>query len=233
MRPDRGLLAQVGEQRRALDRLGREREHRHVAQPDHGGRRAHLAQPIADGEPVQPLRVGMRPRVVGVDRRGQRAELRLRAIVRLLLGPGQPVPEHAAEAQHPGVLAGQRRERVDEREPELVHEPAVRRVPGPDDLAAELDEPAVGELGLLHPPAGPVARLEHDHVGARGGQVARGRQAGQPGAQHGDVVAAHARIMTVAARAGNGGPARALTRARRGAPRGSGRRSRPAARPPC
>ena len=63
--------------------------------------------------------------------------------------------------------------------------------PGPDDLAAELHQPAVRQLGLLDAAAGAVARLEHDHVGAGRGEVARGRQAREPGAQHGDVVAAH------------------------------------------
>ena len=131
MRADRGLLAQVGEQRRALDRLGRQREHRHLAEADRVGRRARLAQPVADREPVEPRRVRVRPRVVGVDGRGQRAEPLLGGVERRALGPGEPVAEHTALRQHPGVLAGRRRERVDEREPELVDEPAVRRVPGP------------------------------------------------------------------------------------------------------
>ena len=55
-------------------------------------------------------------------------------------------------------------------------------------LAAELDEPAVRERRLLHPAAGPVARLEQHHVGAAGREVTGGRQAGEPTAQHHDVV---------------------------------------------
>ena len=191
MRADRGLLAQVGEQRRALDGLGRQREHRHLAEADRVGRRARLAQPVADREPVEPRRVRVRPRVVGVDGRRQRAEPLLGGVERRALGPREPVAEHAALGQHPGVLPGRGRERVDEREPELVDEPAVRRVPRADDLAAELQQPAVRQLGLLDAAAGAVARLEHDHVGAGRGEVARGRQAREPGAQHRDVVPAH------------------------------------------
>ena len=44
-----------------------------------------------------------------------------------------------------------------------------------------------GELELLHAPADAVARLEHEHVGAARGEVARGREAGQPGAEDEDV----------------------------------------------
>ena len=53
-------------------------------------------------------------------------------------GPESQSPSDAALRQHPGVLAGRRRERVDEREPELVDQPAVRRVARADDLPAEL-----------------------------------------------------------------------------------------------
>ena len=55
-------------------------------------------------------------------------------------------------------------------------------------LATELDEPAVRERRLLHPATGPVARLEHHHVGPARGEVACRRQAGEPTAQHHDVV---------------------------------------------
>ena len=133
----------------------------------------------------------MRPRVVGVDGRGERAELRLGGVVRGALRLGEPVAQHASSGQHPGVLARQRRERVDQREPQLVDQAAVGGVARPDHLAAELHEPAVGQLRLLDAPAGAVARLEHHDVGAAGGQVAGGRQAGEPGAQDRDVVAAH------------------------------------------
>ena len=82
VRADGGLLAQVGEQRRALDGLGREREHRHVAQPDDA--RAARPPPAATA-PTESrssrVGVGVRPRVVRVDGRGQRAERRLGAVV--------------------------------------------------------------------------------------------------------------------------------------------------------
>ena len=192
MRAGRRLLAQVGEQRRALDRLGGEREHRHVAGADDRGRGADLAQPGADRDAVEPLGVRVRPRVVGVDGGGERPELRLGRRVALALGVVEPVADHAPVREHPRVLAGQRGEGVDEREPQLVHEPAVGGVRRPDDLAAQLHEPAVGELRLLDAPAGAVARLEHDDVDAGAGEVARGGEAGEAGAQHGDVMAAHA-----------------------------------------
>ena len=59
------------------------------------------------------------------------------------------------------------------------------------DLAAELDDAPVVQHRLLDAAARPVARLEHLDVGARGGQVARGGQAGQPRAEH-EHVAHHA-----------------------------------------
>ena len=134
----------------------------------------------------------MRPRVVGIDAGGECAELLLGRRVARALGVVEPVAHHAPVREHPRVLAGQRGEGVDEREPQLVDEPAVGGVRRPDDLAAQLHEPAVRELGLLDAPAGAVARLEHDDVDAGAGEVARRGQAGEAGAQHGDVMAAHA-----------------------------------------
>ena len=75
---------------------------------------------------------------------------------------------------------------------------------GPDDLAAELHEPAVGQLGLLDPAAGAVAGLEHDHVDALRREVARGRQAGQTRAHDHHVVLAHARAPRRARLCGRG-----------------------------
>ena len=56
-----------------------------------------------------------------------------------------------------------------------------------DELAAELHHPAVSDLGLLDPPARPVAGLEHAHIGAGPVQVARSCEPGQAGAHHDDV----------------------------------------------
>ena len=64
-----------------------------------------------------------------------------------------------------------------------------------DDLAAELDEAAVGKRRLLDAAAGPVARLEDEDVGAAAGEVARGGQAGQTGAEDQDVVLAHREVL--------------------------------------
>ena len=56
-----------------------------------------------------------------------------------------------------------------------------------DDLAAQLDAPAVGELDLLDPAAHPVARLEDRDRGAAGLEVAGGAEPGEPGADDDDV----------------------------------------------
>ncbi len=70
------------------------------------------------------------------------------------------------------------------------------------DLAAELDHAPVVEHRLLDATARPVARLEHLDVGARGDQVARGGQAGQPRAEHEHVAHQGARAGSGAAGCG-------------------------------
>ncbi len=59
---------------------------------------------------------------------------------------------------------------------------------GSDDLSAQLDQAAVRQPGLLDPATGSRAGLEHDHVRAAERQVPRCAQAGEAGAEHGDVV---------------------------------------------
>ena len=54
-------------------------------------------------------------------------------------------------------------------------------------LAAELQHAPVGQLELLDAPADALARLEHLHVGTARREVARGREAGEPGAEDEDV----------------------------------------------
>ena len=65
----------------------------------------------------------------------------------------------------------------------------------PDHLAAELDDPAVGQRRLLHAAAGPVARLEHDDVRAAVHQIASGAEARQARAHH-HHVGFHGRILS-------------------------------------
>jgi predicted branched-subunit amino acid permease len=57
-------------------------------------------------------------------------------------------------------------------------------VEGRDDLPAELHQAPVGQLGLLDASARAATGLEHDHVRARVRQLARRRQAGEPGSEH-------------------------------------------------
>ena len=56
-----------------------------------------------------------------------------------------------------------------------------------DELAAELHQPPVRQPRLLDPAAGARTRFDHDHVGARRGQVPRGGEPGQPGPDDDDV----------------------------------------------
>jgi hypothetical protein len=68
-------------------------------------------------------------------------------------------------------------------------------VKGTDHLAAELDDPAVGQRRLPNPSAGPVARLHDEDVRARLHQIACRAEAGQPGAHHNDA-GFHGKILT-------------------------------------
>jgi hypothetical protein len=64
-----------------------------------------------------------------------------------------------------------------------------------DHLAAELNDAAVRQRRLLHSAAGPVARLEHDHVRAAVHQIACGAEAREPRADH-DHVRIHGGILS-------------------------------------
>ena len=72
-----------------------------------------------------------------------------------------------------------------ERQAELSYKLDIGAHPVRDELAAPLGLTNVGQQFLLHaaaPAAGPLAGLEHDDIRARPRQVARGRQAGEAGA---------------------------------------------------
>jgi hypothetical protein len=127
----------------------------------------------------------MRPRIIRVDGGRQCGELGLRLLVRGPVRVGQPrvpVADHGLPGQHPGLIAGQLRKRRHQGEPELGHQSGVPGVERADYLAAELNQSAVRQGGLLHPPADPVSRLHHQHIGAAADQVSGAGQAGQPGA---------------------------------------------------
>ena len=129
----------------------------------------------------------MRPRVVGVHGRGQAGELLLDrgvASTVVVAHPRKAVTDRALAGEHVGVLAGQVGKRGLEGQSELVGEPVVRGLERADDLATELDQTPVRELGLLDPPAGASTCLEHDHVGPARRQVARRRETGKARPDH-------------------------------------------------
>ena len=56
-----------------------------------------------------------------------------------------------------------------------------------DELAAELHGTSTVDRDLLDPTADPIARLEHEDVGATGREISRGSQPGEPGTEDDDV----------------------------------------------
>lgn len=90
-----------------------------------------------------------------------------------------------------------------------------------DDLAAELDQPAVGEFGLFDASADPVPGLDDEDVGSAGGEVACGGETGQAGTQHDDVVV-HGGVPSIAGRS----PGRGQGRGRGAVPARGGLQSR-------
>jgi hypothetical protein len=84
---------------------------------------------------------------------------------------------------------------TDDGQSELLDKLYVGVMERTDHLSAELHDAPVGKRRLLHASAGAVARLEDDHVRALVHQIARGAQAGQPGARDNDV-AFHGGILT-------------------------------------
>ena len=137
-------------------------------------RRAWIASraPGSSGERVEqrsrrrPGRARGRPAAIRSSASCERLRRRRRAATRLALAVPHPL--------------------VPEAEPEPLDERADRVVAREDELGAQLDDGAVRELPRPDAAADPVARLEHDHLDARGGErVGRG-EAGEPGADDGD-----------------------------------------------
>ena len=135
----------------------------------------------------------MRPRVIGVDARSELRELGLGDVVAGAVGSGHPRPfvaEPAPFGKYGDVLTrGLGAEPGNDRQPELLRQPAVGSVELADELAAELYEPSVRKPRLLNPASGAATRLQHDDVRARRGQVACRGQTGQPGPDDDDVTA--------------------------------------------
>ena len=68
----------------------------------------------------------------------------------------------------------------------------------PDHLATELHRAGTVDGDLLDTPPDPIARLEHEHVGATTREIARGGEPGEPGADDHDV--RHAGTVSSSAR---------------------------------
>ena len=96
---------------------------------------------------------------------------------------------------------------------------------GADELGAALGDDAAAEVDVEHAPAHAVARLEHDDRPAGGDEVARGGQAGEPGADDDDVGGARAALVALAFVAACG-----AARQRGGGRRRGGGADEPAAR---
>ena len=186
-RAGRGLLAQLGQQRRALDRVDRERELHVVEKADHARPCALRTQPGPHAQAVEQLRVRVAPRVGGVDAAREPPELRVDASKVVAVGivhPGCALADRDALGGTPGGRQIDRRVARLESQPQLADQLAVCVHPIGDHLATPLHRTSVREQLLLDAATGAPARLEHDDVGAARGQVARGGQAGESGAQH-------------------------------------------------
>ena len=101
-----------------------------------------------------------------------------------LVHPGRAVAHRHALVGAPGIGQVERGVARLQREPQLGHQAGVGALPLGGQLAAELDRPAVVEPLLLHPAAGALARLQHQHVGAAGREVAGTGEPGQPRPHH-------------------------------------------------
>jgi hypothetical protein len=142
----------------------------------------------------------MRPRIVRVHRPRQRAELvrhRCEARAVGVVHPGEIGADVTSVRKHPGVLTGQLGKGGHDGESELIGKAEVRLVKRADHLAAELDDPAVGQRGLLHAATRPVACLEDDDVRAGIHQIASCAEAREASA-HNHHVRFHGRILSCA-----------------------------------
>jgi hypothetical protein len=186
----RRLLAQRGQQRRALRPVAGQRQRGQLVTARDRRQRVLLAQPRSEAERVEAAPVRVAPRVVGIDGRDQPRELALDPPLVGVLGAGHPrgvIADMDAVDQPPrhlprlGDVAGL------DRQAQLGDELQVGVVATPDHLAAHLDAAPVGQRGPLDAAADPLPGLEHDDVGAAADEVAGRRESRQPGTHHHDV----------------------------------------------
>ena len=186
---DRSGLAQLGQQRRALDRPVGERQRPDVEHAHRRGQGVHRAQPVADRGVVEPAGIGVRPRVVRVDGRAQLAERAPRP------ARSPPAPPRSRTGTPRGSARRLRAGRTSSGPPRRdssarASSPSSSTSPRYEVWTLPTTSPPSwagrppSNVELLHAPADAVARLEHGHVGAARGEVARGGQAGEPGPEH-------------------------------------------------
>jgi hypothetical protein len=181
----------VGEQRRALDRIDRQGKRHGLGKAHHARPRARRAHPGTEAERVEPGGFGVAPRIVGIHAVREGAQLHLQASEVVDVGrvhPGREMPDADPLVGAPGVRKDERGVAGLEREAQLGHELGVGVLPFGGQLAPQLHGPPVRQPLLLDPAADSRARLQQDDVGSRAGQVARGGETGQAGADHHDVV---------------------------------------------
>ena len=133
----------------------------------------------------------MAPGIVGVDAARERGQLGIEAGEIVEVGcvqPGSLLVYADALMGAPGIRQLERRVAGLERQPQLGHQLGVGGLPLGGELSPELHGAAVGQDLLLHAPSGALARLQHDHVGARANQVARSGEPGETGAGDHNVV---------------------------------------------
>ena len=174
-----------GVQEREVARLGRpDGLHREPDQVAPGRRADRPPDPGVEGLRIPAGGVGRRPR------RRRRHPLRQPVDPRQRQsGLGEPdrvqlrdraaVARNRAAALEQVLARGPGREGLDLELAEQGEDPILRRA---DPLGTELDDLAVADRMVERPPADPLARLEHDHLAPRGGQLACRAEPGEAGA---------------------------------------------------
>ena len=155
---ERGVLAQLGQQRGPLGAVARERQRSQLVPPVHRGERVLLAEPVGKAQRVEPGGVG----VSSTDRRGRRsrrarrtpAPTRSSSRRSASLIHGASSPTYTPVDESPADLAGIGHVARLDRQAELLDQLAVGGVAGPEHLAAGLDHAPVGQRHRLDAAAG-------------------------------------------------------------------------------
>ncbi len=187
---EHGVLAQVREQRGALGRVAREesdaRSWRRRTAGSASSERSQaptLSASSAAASGCDQGSSGSRPSARAANARSTRASVGelLGRHPRRLVADVDTVDQSPAHLPRLGDVA-----RLD-RQARARRPARGRRCAVAEDLAAGLDGAAVGQRHRLDPAAGPLARLEHDHVRTGAHEVSRRAQPAQSGTQHSDI----------------------------------------------